>query len=241
MNSTEGSPPRTYRNTARIVGVFFIIATVASIATFLFIGFLSEPDYLNNVSANENQVIGGMFLELIWALAVLGIPVLLYPILRKQNEALALGFYSLRFIEALLTILYSISLLTLLTLGQEYAQAGAPDTSYYQTAGVLLLAVRDWAFIIGPGLAFALSALILNFQLFQSRIIPRWLSGWGFLGAALMFIPFLIQFFGIESLDLLFLPIAVQEMVFALWLIIKGFDQSAIASLPGRLPQRPIP
>ena len=231
MNSTEGSPPRTYRNTARIVGVFFIIATVASIATFLFIGFLSEPDYLNNLSANENQIIGGMFLELIWALAVLGIPVLLYPILRKQNEALALGFYSLRFIEALLTILYSISLLTLLTLGQEYTQAGAPDISYYQTAGALLLAVRDWAFIIGPGLAFTLSALILNYQLFQSRLVPRWLSVWGFLGAALMLIPFLIQFFGIESLDLLFLPIAVQEMVFALWLIIKGFDQSAIASL----------
>lgn len=222
----------SHRNTAIIVGVFFIIATVASISTFLFIGFLSDPDYLVKVSSNENQVLGGMFLELIWALAVLGIPVFLYPILRKHNEALALGFYSLRFIEALLTIIYSLSLLVLLTLSQEFTKAGAPETPYYQTTGVLLLAARDWAFIIGPGLAFTLSALILNYQLFQTRLIPRWLSGWGFLGAALMFIPFLIQFFGIESLDLLFLPIAVQEMVFALWLIVKGFDSSAIAALP---------
>jgi hypothetical protein len=221
----------SHRNTAIIVGIFFIIATVASISTFLFIGFLSDLDYLVKVSSNENQVLGGMFLELIWALVVLGIPVFLYPILRKHNEALALGFYSLRFIEALLTIIYSLSLLVLLTLSQEFTKAGAPETSYYQTAGVLLLAARDWAFIIGPGLAFTLSALILNYQLFQTRLIPRWLSGWGFLGAALMFIPFLIQFFGIESLDLLFLPIAVQEMVFALWLIGKGFDSSAIAAL----------
>jgi glucan phosphoethanolaminetransferase (alkaline phosphatase superfamily) len=102
---------RSHRNTAWIVGVLFIIATVASISTFIFIGFLSDPDYLVNVSANENQVLEGVFLEIIWALAVLGIPVMLYPILRMHNEALALGFYSLRFIEALLTILYSISLL----------------------------------------------------------------------------------------------------------------------------------
>lgn len=229
MNTTENA--KSYRKNAVIVGVFFIIATVASISTFLFIGFLSDPDYLVKVSSNENQVLGGMFLELIWALAVLGIPVFLYPILRKHSEALALGFYSLRFIEALLTIIYSLSLLVLLTLSQEFNKAGAPDTPYYQTTGVLLLAARDWAFIIGPGLAFTLSALILNYQLFQTRLIPRWLSGWGFLGAALMFIPFLIQFFGIESLDLLFLPIAVQEMVFALWLIVKGFDSSAIAAL----------
>ena len=217
----------TYRKTAILVGVFFIIATVASISTFVFLGFLSDPDYLVTVSSNENQILGGMFLEFIWALAVLGIPIMLYPILRKHNEALALGFYSLRFIEALLTILYSISLLTLLTLGQEYTSAGAPDTSYYQITGNLLLAVRDWSFMIGPGLAFTLSALILNYQLFQTRLVPRWLSGWGFIGAALMFVSYLSQFYGFESVMLLFLPIAVQEMVFAVWLIIKGFNPSA--------------
>ena len=217
----------TYRKTAIIVGVLFIIATLASISTFVFVGFLSEPDYLASVSANENQVLGGMFLELIWAFAVLGIPVLLYPILRRHNEALALGFYSLRFIEALLTILYSICLLTLLTLSQEYTIAGAADTTYYQTAGNLLLAVRNWAFLVGPGLAFTLSAMILNYQLFQTRLVPRWLSGWGLIGAALMFVSYLSQFYGLESMELLFLPIAVQEMVFAVWLIIKGFNPTA--------------
>ena len=221
----------SHRKTAIVVGVLFIIATVASISTFFFLGFLSDPGYLPNVSPNRNQVIGGMFVELIWALAVLGIPILLFPILKRQNEALALGFYSFRFIEALLTILYSLSLLTLLSLSQEFVQAGAPDGSHYQTAGSLLLAARDWAFLLGPGLAFTLSALILNYQLWQARLVPRWISGWGLIGALLMLISYLSQFYGVTSLDLLFVPIALQEMVFAVWLIFKGFTPSALEAL----------
>ena len=106
----------SYKNTARMVGVLFIVATVASISTILFIGFLSEPDYLAQIAAKESQVLTGVFVEFIWALAVLGIPVLLYPILRKYGHAAALWFYSFRFIEAFLVILYSLSLLSLITL-----------------------------------------------------------------------------------------------------------------------------
>ena len=174
------------RNSARLVGVLFIIATVAPITTALFLGFLGGavsgepiPDYLVTVSANEMQVIIGMLIELIWALAVVGIPVVLFPILKKYNEALALGFFSLRFIEALGTVLHSLILLVLLTLSQEFI-IGVLDASYYQTLGTILLAAGDWAFLLGFGLAFTLSALILNFVLYQSKLIPRWLSGWGF-------------------------------------------------------------
>jgi hypothetical protein len=225
------------RKNARWAGVFYIIATVAPILTFPFIGFLGggvagEPsaDYLVNLSANENQVIVGMLIELVWALAVVGIIVTLFPILRIYNEALALGFSALRFIEAISTIVSSIILLTLLTSSQEFAEAGFPDASYYQTAGTSLLAARDWAFIIGSGLIWSLSALILNYVLHRSRLIPRWLSGWGFVGATLSFAAYLSQLFGANPTELLFLPIAVQEMVFAVWLIFKSFRSSAIAS-----------
>lgn len=221
----------THRNTARIVGVLFIIATVSSISTLAFVGFLSEPDYLAEVAAKEGQVLGDVFVEFIWALSVLGIPVFLFPILRKHSDASALGFYSFRFIEAFLVILSSISLLVLITLSQEYVTAGAPDSSFYQTAGAIFLAVRDWTFLLGAGLSFAVSALILNYILWRTRLVPRWLSGWGFLGAALMLGSFLAQLFGFEPPDFLFFPIAVQEMVFALWLIVKGFDPSAVAFL----------
>jgi len=225
------------KKTARIVGVLFIIATVAPISTIFFLGFLGggiagepTPDYLVNVSANERQVMIGMLIELIWALAVVGIPVMLFPILKKQNEALALGFFGLRFIEAISVIIHSIGLLTLLTLSQEFVKAGAPGASYYLTLGTLLLAARDWAFMIGSGLVWSLSALILNYILYQSKLIPRWLSGWGLVGATLSFAVYLLQFFSINLGDILFLPIALQEMVFAVWLIVKGFNSSTIAS-----------
>jgi hypothetical protein len=227
----------TNRKNATMAGVFYIAATVAPIATIFFVGFLGGevagepiPDYLVNVSSNERQVVIGMLIELIWALAVVGIPVMLFPILKKHNEASALGFFGLRFIEAISTIVGSIILLTLLTLSQEFVKAGVPDASYLQTTGDLLLAARDWAFLIGSGLVWSLSALILNYVLYQSRLVPRWLSGWGLVGATLSFAAYLPKFFGIDLPEIVFLPIAVQEMVFAVWLIVKGFNPSAVAS-----------
>ena len=225
------------RTIARIVGVLFIVATAAPILTAPFIGFLGggvlgepSPDYLVRVSANELQVFMGMLIELIWALAVVGIPVVLLPILKKHNKALALGFYSLRFVEAISTIVGSIILLTLLALSQGFVTAGLPDASYYQTLGSLLLAAREGAFMIGSGLVWSLSALTLNYILYRSKLVPRWISGWGLFGGGLSLATYLLQFFGI-GLDILFLPIAVQEMVFAVWLIVKGFNSSATEAI----------
>jgi hypothetical protein len=217
------------KKTEIIVGVLFITASASVVLTYLPLGFIIDkaPDYLGNVSANENQVLLGMFLEFIWALAVIGIPIILFPILKKYDETLALGFFSFRLIEGIITIIGTISLLTLLTLSQEYAAAADPSSPHYQVLGTLLLAVREWSFIIGPGLAFALSALILNYVLYQSNLIPRWLSGWGLIGAILCFPGYMFQFLGTD-LDILFLAIALQEMAFAVWLIVKGFNPSVI-------------
>jgi hypothetical protein len=219
------------RKTAIIVGVLFITATVAySIGVIFLDPILGGSDYLTKASENENQVVLGAFLVLIDAVAVAGIGILIYPILKKHNEALALGYAGARIVEGVLFIVNVITILILLTLSQEFVKAGAPDASYYQTLGTLLLAAGDWAFLFGFGLAFTLSALILNFLLYQSKLIPRWLSGWGFVGAALLWVYYLLQSFSINQVEILFLPIAVQEMVFAIWLMVKGFNPSAIAS-----------
>ena len=227
--------PKQY---ARIVGVLFIIATAAPILTAPFLGFLGGaiigepiPDYLVTVSVNEQQVMIGMFIEFMWALAVVGIPVVLFPILKKYNEALALGFHSLRFMEAFSTICHSLILLTLLTLCQEFAAAGAPNASYFQALGILLLAAREWVFNIGSGLIWSLSALLLNYILYRSKLVPQWLSGCGLVGSVLSFLTYFLGFFSIHLSDWLFAPIAVQEMAFAVWLIVKGFNSSMIASL----------
>jgi hypothetical protein len=236
MNTITRNHHGTYRKNARWAGGFYIIATAAPILTFPFIGFLGGgsagepiPGFLVHVVANENQVIIGMLIELTYALAVVGIISTLYPILKKQNESLALGFFALRFMEAISMVIHSLILLSLLTLSQEYVAAGLPDASNFQTAGALFLAIREWAFLIGSGIVWSLSALLLNVLLYQGKLIPRWLSVWGLVGAAVSFAAYLFVFFGFHLTEFLFLPIGVQEMVFAVWLIVKGFNPSAIA------------
>ncbi|MFC2075567.1 DUF4386 domain-containing protein [candidate division KSB1 bacterium] len=219
------------RWTARIAGILFIIATVAySIGSSLIESLIGAQDNLIKLSANENQVIIGALLVLIDAVAVAGIAVVLYPVLKKYNEALALGYVSARIVEAVLFFVNVITILTLLTLSHKFVQAGAPDASYYQTLGALLHVAANWTFLLGFGLAFTLSALILNYVLYQSKLIPQWLSVWGLVGAVLIFAYYLLQYSSGKQVEILFLPIAVQEMVFAVWLIAKGFNPSAIVS-----------
>jgi len=229
------------RKNARWAGVFYIFATVAPIATIYFVGFLGggvtgEPisNYLSQVSTNETNVIIGTLIEWIWALAVVGIAVTLLPILKLHNEALALGFSGLRFIESITTIIHAIMLLSVLTLSRGFIEAGAPEGSYFQTLGNVLLAIREWAFIIGSGLVWSLSAIILNYILYRSKLVPLWLSGWGLIGGVLSFANYLPKLFGLASIDMLFFPIAVQEMVFAVWLIVKGFNSSITIARSGQ-------
>jgi len=223
----------SYKKAATIVGILFITATVAPILTFYFLDSLGSPDYLVNIAANETKIIQGMLIELVWALAVLGIPVMAFPVLKKHNEGLALGFVGFRFIEAVSVMVHSIILIPLLSLSQEYVMAGAPVDSYYLTLGGLLLAARDGAFLMGSGFVWSLSALILNYALLKSKLVPRWLSGWGLVGGVLSLTVYLSQIFSMPLTDWLFFPIASQEMVFAVWLIVKGFNPSAIVSESG--------
>ena len=215
------------------MGVLFITATATYMLGSGFLEpILKAPDYLINVSANENQVLIGMLLELVNHVAVVCIPFMIFPIFKKHNKALALGYVVFRIIESVTLIVGSIGLLSLLTLSQEFIKAGAPDASYFLTLGTLLLAARDWTILLGVNIVFPLGALIFNYLLYKSKLIPRWLSGWGLIGATLLLARAarLLAIFGFNQFVLLTLPIWVQEMVFAVWLIVKGFNSSAIAS-----------
>ncbi len=223
----------TYRKNATIVGVLFILG-FAGIPSAVFTGpILGTPDYLIKISANENQVIIGALFGLIMAVACANIAIWLYPVLKKHNEALALGSVGFRIIEAALFFVAAIGLLSLLTLSQEYVKAGAPDASHLQTLGTLLLAARDSASNLGF-MAFTLGALMYYYIFYQSKLIPRWLSGWGFIAAALSLSQALLVMFGEEPFStisfLLNIPILVNEIVLAVWLIVKGFDPTVIAS-----------
>ena len=223
MNSTK--------KTARIVGVLFITAMVAGMLRFVLLDpILDAPDYLINVSANENEVIIGALSFFILAVALAGIAIVMYPIFKKQNEALALGYVGARIVEGVLFIVAVLAILTLWTLSQEYVKVGAPDASYFQTLGELLLAVRYWAYNVLWPVTLSLGGLIFYYLFYQSKLIPRWLSVWGLIGALLFPVAWL-SLFGSTISGPFLLPLVVNEMVLAVWLIVKGFNSAAINSL----------
>ena len=221
------------RKTAIIVGIFYIAVTVAGILSKVFGPNLDAPDYLANLSVNENQVIIGALFEFTMAVLIVGIVIWMYPILNKHNETFALGFVLARTIEVVIFTIGVIRLLTLLTLSQEFVKAGAPDASHFQTLGILLQGENYWVYHMGT-ISFGLAAPIFYYLLFKLRLIPRWLSVWGLIGVPFWLAVSLLIMFGLDSSStisaLLYLPIAVNEMVLAVWLIVKGFNPSAIAS-----------
>jgi hypothetical protein len=229
----------TYRKTAITVGILFIVCTVASILGPSLAISINSPDYLNQLAGNSGQIVTAALLEFIWAAAGAGIAIGLYPLLKKYNGALALGSVGFRVVENVFVLIGTLSLLSLLTLSQEFIAAGAPGASSFQTLGALLLAVRDWQLHVISGLAFSLGVLMYYAILYRSNLIPRWLSGWGVLGAVLSLAATVLASFthdfGLESVHTyLNVPIGLQELVFAVWLIAKGFNQSAIAALSAK-------
>lgn len=228
---------KTYRKTGITVGILFIACTVTSILGPSLASSINAPDYLNQLAGNPNQTIIAALLEFIWAATGAGIAIGLYPLLKKYNGALALGSVGFRVVEGVFVLIGTLSLLSLLTLSQEFIAAGAPGGSSFQISGTLLLALRDWQVHVISGLAFSLGALMYYVLLYKSKLIPRWLSGWGVLGAALSLTATVLASFthdfGTESVHTyLSIPIGVNELVFAIWLIVKGFNPSAIASEP---------
>jgi hypothetical protein len=143
--------------------------------------------------------------------------------LRKQNEALALGYVAARIVEGVLFIVAVLAILTLWTLSQKYVEAGAPDASYFQTLGELLLAVRYWAYNVLWPVIIGLGSLMFYYLLYQSKLIPRWLSVWGLIGAPLFPVSWL-SLFGPKISGPFLLPLVANEMVLAVWLIVKGFN-----------------
>jgi hypothetical protein len=232
----------TNKNNARIVGVLYIIGTVAGILSVVFTGPIrNAQDALLSIAAHENHLMLGALFVLTMGLALAMVPVVAFPILRKYHEVLAVGYVVFRGgLEAIGYLVTVVSWLLLLPLSRVY-QAGAPGASNLQALGSLLLETQQLASI--NTIVFILGALMFYAVLYQAKLVPRWLSGWGLIAAIPYFVPGLLGIFGIISptmgsnstlLTMLDLPLAVQEMVLAVWLIVKGFNPSAIASGAGK-------
>jgi hypothetical protein len=185
----------------------------------------------------------GVLLGLIAALAAPGIAIALYPVLRRFSEGLALGAVGFRIIEGVFYALGMAVLWSLLTLSREFVDAGASASQHYTTLGSTMLAQYHWLADAGLLFAFSIGGLMYYLVFYRSRLIPTWLSAWGIAGAVLLMVAGVLIIFGVigplsAGQVALAAPIGVQEMVLAVWLIVKGFNQSGLV---GGMERKPLP
>ena len=220
-----------HRRTAAIVGGLYIIGTVAGVLSMLVMGGrLDAPDYLTAIAADPNPVKLAALLVLVMGLALAMVPVMMFPILKKQNEALAVGYVVFRgALETALYIAGALSWLLLLIVARQYSGSSHSADSQVSILGDLLLEAGDPITAVRD-IVFSLGALAFYYLLYKAKLIPRWLSGWGIAGTIGYLAAGVIAVFSTE-LVILLLPLALQEMVMAVWLIAKGFNTSAIAML----------
>jgi hypothetical protein len=231
----------TTRINAAIVGVLFIIGTVSGvIAASIGNPIVDAPDYLTKISASEGTMIIRAFLTFLMAISCAGIGLGLYPIMRKYSVGMAIGVVGFRLIESMIDILGGVSTIALLALSQEFVKAGAPDTAYFQTIGAVIKAGDDWVSNGVMLLSWSIGAVMYYSIFYRYRLVPRWLSGWGLVGITLTIITSVLVMLhiipGFGTIQMVAnLPIALQEMVFAIWLIAKGVNSTVGVAGPVKL------
>jgi hypothetical protein len=209
------------RRAAVIVGVLFIIGTVGALAASSLGSSTSSSDYLTSVAAHASAVKVAAVLQVSAAVAIALIPAILFPILRRHDEGVALGYLAIRVVESVILLLGALASLLLITLSEKFVNAGSPSDPSYQISGAILQGVSTWTFVLDP-IVFGVGALLFYQLLARTRLVPLWLALWGLLGAILVVGAGLTGLFGAFEFALA-VPIAIQEMALAAWLILKGF------------------
>ncbi|MHA6619205.1 DUF4386 domain-containing protein [Pseudonocardia sp. DLS-67] len=220
-------PTDSSRRTALVAGVLYLL-TFVSIPTLALYGPVRAPGYVTGPGPDTPVAVGGI-LEMIVALACIGTAVALYPVVRKQNEGLALGFVAARVLEAGTIVICVVSLLSVVSLRK--AGTGADGL----IAGQALVAVHDWVFLLGQGTIPAVNALLLGTLLYRSRLVPPVLPLIGFVGAPLLVASVAATLFDLwgqqSAMSALFaLPIAAWEFSLGVYLIARGFRPSPITA-----------
>lgn len=194
---------------------------------------LNGEDYLQNAFPNRVLAIIGLLIDAISIPALVLIPIVAYPILKQYNERLALAYVSFRAIEGVLFFFGTIKYFSIISLSKSYLSAGSQNTALYQTLGDSIHATTDWSTLIYI-VVFTMGSAMFYYVLYQSRLIPRFISIWGLASCLLLCSGAIIGMFDIYPLTkvmAIFAPsFALNELVMAIWLIVKGFDSQALAN-----------
>ncbi len=230
-------PMDAHRKTALTVGVLFILTFITSIGGVLAYGtVLSDPTYITG-AGSDTRVFLGAFLELMLILTNIGCATVLFPLLKRQNEGLALAYVAARIVECTFILVGLLSLLVIVTLRQNAAGA---DAGALVTVGRSLRALHDWTFLLGPGFTDGIgTGLILGWLLYRSGLVSRRMALFGVVGGPLLAASGIAVLLGVipqfsSAQGLLTVPEVIWELFLGLWLTFKGFSSSSIVAADGR-------
>jgi hypothetical protein len=222
------------RKTALVAGIFYLITFVSIPTLFLYGNLKTDQNFITS-SGSNTSVLMGAFLEVIVALAGIGTAVTLYPVIKRQNEGMALGFTAVRTLEAAMLFTGVLSLLTLVHLRQGIGTATGLDRVSLITTGASLVSVYNGTLLLGQTLMPCMSAILLGTLMYRSRLVPRAIPLLGLIGAPLLITSTIAVFFGvIPQLSawsaIATLPVALWEFSLGLWLTFKGFKPAPITA-----------
>jgi hypothetical protein len=220
----------TYKTTARVVGIVYLAGfAVGLTGNGLIQSILGAPDHLSTVTANSMMLTIGAIL---WLIAVVGDGahgVLMFPILKKHSERMAIGYLAARIVDAVFISIMVLFILLQIPLGSEYLKAAASDTIYFQALSTISEQASQHAYQIGTS-ALGISGLILNYTFYKSKLIPRFLAVWGLVGYATIIFGMLSETMGSGWGLVSSIPGGLWEVFTGVWLIVKGFNSSALDS-----------
>jgi len=215
-----------------VAGVFFLITEVSAIAGLVLYQPALEANYLGGAGADGRVVLGAVC-EVILIVACIGTAVTLYPVVRKQNEAVALGYVCGRLLEAAIIAVGIISVMSILTLRRNVAAGDITDDGSLTGLGLLLVAVHDWTFLVGPSIFLGLNSLLLAWLMYQSRLVPRSIAILGLIGGPLVALSAVNVLSGVYSPTthaISAVPVFAWEVSLAVYLIVKGFKPAPVTA-----------
>src|SRR5712671_5758447 len=221
----KGIPMSSTRKTALVAGVFYLI-TFISIPTLALYGPVkNHRDWILSSGSHTGVLVGG-FLEVIVALAGIGTAVTLYPVVKRQNEGVALGFVAARLLEAAMIFTGVLSLLSLVTLRHDLAGAAGANAAALVTTGASHVAVYNWTMLLGQTLMPCINALLLGSLMYRSRLVPRIIPIVGLIGAPILIAAVIARLFGSAGsiaggAGLASIPVAAWEFSLGVWLVVK--------------------
>ncbi len=227
-------PMSSTRKTALVAGVFYLITFISIPTLALYSPVKNHRDWILGSGGHTAVLVGG-FLEVIMALACIGTAVTLFPVIKRQNEGVALGFVAARVLEAGMIFTGVISLLSLVTLRQDLGGAAGASAAALVTAGASHVAVYNWSFLLGQSLMPGINALLLGSLMYRSRLVPRVIPVIGLIGAPLLIGAVFATLFGGTGqgsswMALAAVPVAAWELSLGVWLVVKGFRPGPVTA-----------